>query len=172
MTPEIYAKKKEELLGILTDILQIANLSATDREFFERKKKKLQEDEFSISLIGEFQGGKSTTFDALCGGREISPRGNNIKTSACKIKVTNISGNNEEHAKITWKTNAELVLTISKVLVSLNPEEIGYNPEEKRLIALLIIWIYPVLHIKTLFARLSTRNGRNCQMTTLIQRIF
>lgn len=132
MTPEIYAKKKEELLGILTDILQIANLSATDREFFERKKKKLQEDEFSISLIGEFQGGKSTTFDALCGGREISPRGNNIKTSACKIKVTNISGNNEEHAKITWKTNAELVLTISKVLVSLNPEEIGYNPEEKK----------------------------------------
>lgn len=132
MTPEIYAKKKEELLGILTDILQIADLSATDRDFFERKKKKLQEDEFSISLIGEFQGGKSTTFDALCGGREVSPRGNNIKTSACKIKVTNISGNNEEHAKITWKTNAELVLTISKVLVSLNPEEIGYNPDEKK----------------------------------------
>lgn len=132
MTPEIYAKKKEELLGILTDILQIPNLSATDRDFFERKKRKLQEDEFSISLIGEFQGGKSTTFDALCGGREISPRGNNIKTSACKIKVTNISGDNEEHAKITWKTNADLVLTINKVLVSIEPEKIGYKPEEKR----------------------------------------
>lgn len=132
MTPEIYANKKEELLNIFTDILKIENLPVTHRESFKKRMKKLQEDEFSISFIGEFQGGKSTTFDALCGGREISPRGNNIKTSACKIKVTNISGNNQEHARITWKTNAELVLTISKVLLSIKPEDIGYRPEEKK----------------------------------------
>ena len=130
MTTEFYAQKKEELLCILTDILRVENLPVFHKESFEKSKKKLQEDEFSISLIGEFQGGKSTTFDALCGGREISPRGNNMKTSACRIKVTNISDGRPEKAIITSKTNAELVLTISSLLSSINESEIGYKKED------------------------------------------
>ena len=31
-----------------------------------------------------------------------------------------------------WKSNAELILSISKVLTSINPLEIGFKPEEKK----------------------------------------
>lgn len=87
-------------------------------------------------MIGEYQGGKSTTFDALCGGREISPRGNNVKTSACKVVATNVSETIEEYALVTWKSNVELVQTISPLLGSIEPERLGFNPSTKNVFSL------------------------------------
>lgn len=86
-----YQEKKMSLISIIDDIINVEELNSSIKSQFISTKRKLQEDEFSITLIGEFQGGKSTTFDSLCGGREISPRGNNIKTSSCRISMTNIS---------------------------------------------------------------------------------
>lgn len=64
-------------------------------------------------LVGEFQGGKSTTFNALCDGREISPRGALIKTSACRISAHNLAKHEDaEYARVTWKTDIELLKTI------------------------------------------------------------
>lgn len=131
MTTEQYLEHKEALLAILNDIISVDNLPQEYKERFEERKRKLQEDEFNIALIGEFQGGKSTTIDALCDGREISPRGNNMKTSACRIKVSNIT-DGEEHAIVTWKSNTELVLTISSILDSIDPKTIGYREEDKK----------------------------------------
>lgn len=133
MNANQYSYNKEVLLGILSDILKIKMLPKSHRTDFEQISKKIQEDQFSIVLIGEFQGGKSTTFDALCDGREISPRGNNIKTSACRIRVSNIADDSEERATVTWKSDTELIQTISSVLTSIPPIEFGYNPDSKDL---------------------------------------
>lgn len=131
MNAEQYSHNKEVLLDILSDILKIEMLPKSHRAEFEHISKKIGADQFSIALIGEFQGGKSTTFDALCDGREISPRGNNIKTSACRIRVTNIDVDTEEHAIITWKSDPELIQTISSILTTVPPEELGFNPDSK-----------------------------------------
>ncbi len=45
-------------------------------------KAKLEEGQFRIALFAGFQCGKSTTFDALLGGQEISPRGQLVATSS------------------------------------------------------------------------------------------
>lgn len=133
MNAEQYSHNKDVLLEILSDILKIEMLPKSHRTEFEHISKKISADQFSVVLLGEFQGGKSTTIDALCDGRDISPRGNNIKTSACRIRVTNINIDTEEHAVITWKSDTELVQTISSVLTTIPPEEFGYNPDSKEI---------------------------------------
>ena len=88
-----YEIRRNELLELIekTSSLQIQEKYA--KELAEVKKKCL-ENQFEIVLIGEFQGGKSTTFNALCDGRDLSPRGlggGGIKTSAAIISAQNIS---------------------------------------------------------------------------------
>lgn len=87
-------------------------------------RKRLFEGQFEIALIGEFQGGKSTTFNTLCGGREISPRGlggGGVKTSAAVITAQNISDGEtknglSEWAEITWLSVGEIKHRICQVL--------------------------------------------------------
>lgn len=131
MDTKNYLQKKKELQNFLSEILKIKMLPREYHEDFEKIARKINADQFNIALIGEFQGGKSTTVDALCGGREISPRGNNIKTSACRIVITNIPQDEEEYATVVWKTNAELVQTISPILEDIEQEKWGYNPDTK-----------------------------------------
>ncbi len=131
MNAQQYTQNRDSLLNLLGDILKIKSLPNEHRNNFENISRKIREDQFSVALIGEFQGGKSTTVDALCNGREISPRGNNIKTSACRIRVTNISDDAKEHAFVTWKSDTELIQTINSVLKGVPPEELGYNPKTK-----------------------------------------
>lgn len=125
-----YQEKKMSLISIIDDIINVEELNSSIKSQFISTKRKLQEDEFSITLIGEFQGGKSTTFDSLCGGREISPRGNNIKTSSCRISMTNISEDIEEYAIVFWKSNYELALTIYDVLTFLSAEDFGFAEDK------------------------------------------
>lgn len=132
MNAEQYSHNKDVLLDILSDILKIEMLPKSHRTEFEHISRKINEDQFSIALIGEFQGGKSTTFDALCDGREISPRGNNIKTSACRIRTTNISEETKEFALITWKSDSELIQTISSVLTTIPPEYFVTSEDSQR----------------------------------------
>jgi hypothetical protein len=127
-----YIKKKDKLLSLLNGISKISKLPKGHSLQFERIMHKIQEDQFSVALIGEFQGGKSTTFDALCGGREISPRGNNIKTSSCRIEVTNIAYSGDEHAIVNWKSNVEIIQTISSILGSIDPLLLGYDASSKK----------------------------------------
>lgn len=130
-----YSEKRDELISIMNDILKIEGLSEKRINEFRRIRKKCLEDQFNMVLIGEFQGGKSTTFNALCGGREISPRGAMIKTSACPITATNISEPEaEEFALVQWKTDAELLMNIQGLLNKyISPEDTDYDPESKEL---------------------------------------
>lgn len=111
-------------------------------------RKRLHEDQFEIALIGEFQGGKSTTFNLLCDGREISPRGLNgggIKTSAAVISAQNIDGDEtrdglNEWAEVCWLSKEEMKRRIMDVLApyaevnadkqEIVSEEPDFSPEE------------------------------------------
>ena len=113
MTPDVYESKRNDLIALLESILKSAkDLSEVARKDLEEARNKLTRNSFEIVLVGEFQGGKSTTFDTICDGREISPRGQGIKTSACKISAQSIPETEPERADLRWKTDAELILTM------------------------------------------------------------
>ena len=127
-----YENKRNELLSIIDNLIAIEGISKDRIDEFKRIRKKCLENQFNIVLIGEFQGGKSTTFNAFCGGREISPRGAMIKTSACAITASNLSNpQEEEFALIQWKTDAELLLNIRSVLNKyISKEDVDFDADD------------------------------------------
>lgn len=135
MDNRTYSEKRDELLRIMDDVLKIKGISESRVLDFQRIRKKCLENQFNIVLMGEFQGGKSTTFNAFCGGREISPRGAMIKTSACRITATNISeSDKEEFAFVQWKSDYELLMNIQSILNKyISQEQTDFNPESKEL---------------------------------------
>ena len=123
-----YEKRRDELLGLLKEATAV-KIPDKYRTELEESSRKCQEDSFEIALVGEFQGGKSTTFNALCDGRDISPRGlggGGIKTSAAVISAQNISNDEkkelpdgrklDEWAEITFKSDAAIVLSAATIL--------------------------------------------------------
>lgn len=110
-----YETRRNELLKLLerTTGLEIPEKEATELAAI---RKKCLENQFEIVLVAEFQGGKSTTFNALCDGRDLSPRGlggGGIKTSAAIISAQNISDGEtkngmDEWAEITFKSKYEI----------------------------------------------------------------
>lgn len=121
-----YTSRRDSLLHIIDKVLALDELSEKEREYFNAVKRRLVSDAFSIVLIGEFQGGKSTTFNALCDGREISPRGSMLKTSAISVTATNLADPAAgEYAEIEWKTPRQLLETIDFVAAMLTPEDLG-----------------------------------------------
>ena len=115
LTPQQYETRRNELITLLAEAV---NLDVPEKYAAELKAtaRKCKEDQFEIALVGEFQGGKSTTFNALCDGRDISPRGlagGGIKTSAAVISAQNISDDStkdglKEWAEVTFKTPSAL----------------------------------------------------------------
>ena len=117
MNQKEYTSHRQKLLGLMDDAFAIKDIPVEAREELQEAKRTLLEDSFEIVLIGEFQGGKSTTFNALCDGREISPRGALIKTSACRISAHNLADlSKAEYARIEWKSDVELLKTIIDIV--------------------------------------------------------
>ncbi len=117
MDAKQYQIKRDELLRLMEQVVKVDGIRDSEREAFLSTQRKLVENQFNIVLIGEFQGGKSTTFNAMCGGREISPRGAMTKTSAICMTATNISDPaQEEYAEVRWKSNGELRDMINEVI--------------------------------------------------------
>ena len=136
MNPELYEKKRNELIEILDEVLAIDELREETKVEIEKTRTKALESNFEIVLVGEFQGGKSTTFNAICDGREISPRGAMIKTSACKISACNLADQEaEEYAQIAWKDDRELLLGMIKLigpyLRKAQPDRFGQATQEQ-----------------------------------------
>lgn len=117
MTPEVYETKRNDLIVLIENILKSATkLPAKSRKELEETVKKLKRNSFEIVLVGEFQGGKSTLFDTVCDGRDISPRGVGIKTSACKISAQSIPLEEDERVELHWKSDEELMLTMLDIV--------------------------------------------------------
>lgn len=118
-----YESSRNELLKLLAESCALG-LPDRHAEELVNITRKCQENAFEIALVGEFQGGKSTTFNALCDGRDISPRGlggGGIKTSAAVISAQNIADGEKkeglsEWAEIAFKTKREVALGLGDVL--------------------------------------------------------
>lgn len=61
-----------------------------------------------VVLIGGSQCGKSTLFNSLVGGRELSPCGVGLKTSACIITAIPVVPEEPERVEIVWRSSEEL----------------------------------------------------------------
>lgn len=115
-----YEFRRNELLNLLkgASALDVPEKYAAE---LRETTRKCQEDAFEIALVGELQGGKSTTFNALCDGRDISPRGFGIKTSAAVVSAQNIAGDEmkdglAEWAEVRFKSPEEIALGLSSIL--------------------------------------------------------
>jgi hypothetical protein len=117
MNPELYEQKRNELVALIDKTLVIEDLPASAHTPLQAIRSKVLENQFEITLVAEFQGGKTTTLNALCDGREIGPRGFGIKTSGCLLSAQNLSDPSaSERAEITWRTKQQLVLGFAKLL--------------------------------------------------------
>ena len=124
-----YEQRRNDLLKLIDESksIDIPERYAKELSFVQ---KKCSENMFEIVFLGEFQGGKSTTFNALCDGRDLSPRGiggGGIKTSAAVISAQNISGEEtkegmSEWAEISYKTEEDLVKITFDIVVKYGTE--------------------------------------------------
>ena len=130
MDPKIYEEKRNALIGILDGIMATAtDLPEETRTKLAEAAEKLKRNSFEIALVGEFQGGKSTTFNTYCDWRLISPVGVGIKTSATKISAQAIPPEDEERAELRWKSDDELMLTMLPIV----QRQLEGDPDHQRL---------------------------------------
>ena len=81
-------------------------------------RRKVFENQFRIVLVSGFECGKSTTFNLLCGGREISPRGLMVPTSATVVSAQNtVDDGLVGKASVVWRSDRELTMIFAKPLL-------------------------------------------------------
>lgn len=129
-----YETRRNELLKLLerTKGLEIPEKEATELAAI---RKKCLENQFEIVLVAQFQGGKSTTFNTLCDGRDLSPRGlggGGIKTSAAIISAQNISDGEtkngmDEWAEISFKSKYEIQYGMFDILYEILSEDQNFK---------------------------------------------
>lgn len=108
-----YIALREELLVELEKVLAIESLPSKTRGELQQICQRLRSKAFNIVLSGGHGGGKSTTFNAICDGREIVPRGAMSGRCACKISAQNLFDPDvEEYAELEWKQHDELLSMI------------------------------------------------------------
>ncbi len=121
MNAETYERKRNELVQLLNGVaslmrgieddyrhLGLDSLAKT-REEIESFSRTVFENAFKVVLIAPFQGGKSTTFNAMSGGRCLSPMGDSaISCSATPIEIRHVQDPKEVGAEILMRTDDEL----------------------------------------------------------------
>lgn len=91
---------------------------------------KLRSDSYTLVLIGGFQSGKSTLFNYLCDGRELSPVGpcgGGIRTSGCMVTAHPVGEGEAERAIVTWRTPEELLAAQGTPLIRYYEEPTSYS---------------------------------------------
>lgn len=106
-----YSSAKCELIRIINTELQ--SKDNRDLEVFaayyallQHILTKCQTDKYKIALIAPYQSGKTTTFNALIGGRNLGAMGDGTRTSAVPLSV---SYSEKETVKLTWNTKEEIL---------------------------------------------------------------
>jgi hypothetical protein len=136
MNPQTYQAHRDSLIGLIAEVcaIGVAEPHATELASIRRK---CQEDQFEVVLVGVFSGGKSTTFNTLCDGREISPRGSGgVKTSAGNVSVQHIADEAvveraadgrplTEWAEVLWREEREILAGMAELVV----EHLERDPE-------------------------------------------
>ena len=132
LTPAQYTERRNTLAMLLTDTTE-ALQSVSDearhiepgliqRHIAELKNihAKVFENQFKLVLVARFQGGKSTTFNAVAmGGRVISPMGDGaIKCSASLISNYNCEDVSKRGVTLKWRSTNDLARLCEDVLTS------------------------------------------------------
>jgi len=114
-----YDQKREELVGFIDQALQLKyDLPERVKDSLNAIRSKVYENQFRIVLISEFESGKSTTFNAICGGQEISPRGHMLRTSGTVVSAQHtLDEKKVDTADVFWRSDRELLLCFAKYLV-------------------------------------------------------
>ena len=104
-----YKAKHDQLLDLLRRAVEAIDVKRHN-EALKAVDAKCKEDQFDVVLLGEFQYGKSTTLDTLCGGREISPQGEGTTpTSAVPVSIQALDQNeSNEWGEIRFKSKREI----------------------------------------------------------------
>ena len=106
-----YSSAKCELIRIINAELQSKEnrdlaVFAAYYALLQHVLTKCQADKYKIALIAPFQSGKTTTFNALIGGRNLGAIGDGTRTSAVPLSV---SYSEKETVKLTWNTKEEIL---------------------------------------------------------------
>lgn len=131
MTPDFSTQQSEQYRTFLREIIELINqaevpveqaakaLGRPREDTLADTREKLRREVFSIVLIGAFQSGKSTLFNYLCDGRELSPvgpGGGGIRTSGCRVSAHPQVEGGREYAEVTWRTKGELLRSLGSSL--------------------------------------------------------
>ncbi len=99
---EILAESLEETLASLKNV-ELSDLDKHKSDLMEAIEN-CRNGRFKIAVIGEYQSGKTTTANAICGGRYVAPMGSGVKTSAMPVIF---SYSESESVTIHWKSAKE-----------------------------------------------------------------
>ena len=132
LNPAQYTERRDTLAALLNDtVLALRSVSDEARHIepgliqchineLTAIHKKVHENQFRLVLVARFQGGKSTTFNAVAmGGRVISPMGDGaIKCSASLIASHHCEDPAQHGVTLTWRNNRDLARLCQDVLTS------------------------------------------------------
>lgn len=82
------------------------------RNLIEDTIKQCENKNYTIALVGEYQSGKTTTINALCGGKQVGAIGKGIKTSAVPLSISYAE---TDSIMIRWKTKSKIQAIISTI---------------------------------------------------------
>lgn len=110
----IIEKELEEIKDIPDETLQLLEKRGIDLaphiSTLNRVRISLSEECYKVLLIGEYQSGKTTMLNALCGGRYLGDIGKGKATSAVPLSIAYARRDN---FSIEWKTPAQLSFILS-----------------------------------------------------------
>jgi hypothetical protein len=132
LTPAQYTERRNTLAILLTDTTHALQSVSDEAQHIEPGliqrhiaeltaiHAKVFENQFKLVLVARFQGGKSTTFNAVAmGGRVISPMGDGaIKCSASLISNYNCEDVSKRGVTLKWRSTNELARLCEDVLTS------------------------------------------------------
>jgi hypothetical protein len=112
-----YNERCQILANLASEAIKLEGLDAKTKDELESLRKTILTNHYRITLLGSFGGGKSTIFDTACGGgRELSPTGFGIRTSAVPAEAHAIEVGEKEHAIVNWKTDNEILSSFIEVI--------------------------------------------------------
>ena len=124
-----FQQQRDTLLDFIRSevhpVLQQVESSLGRKEGYSLPEKQLAETSFTLALVGAFQSGKSTFFNYLCDGRELSPigpGGGGIRTSGCRVAAHPLQEGEEEYALVTWRSAKDLLNSFGDVLDAEYPD--------------------------------------------------
>lgn len=96
----------------MSEILEGEAMFGTHKKSLEESYNNCCTNRYKILLLGEFQTGKTTFFDTICGGRHIGAIGVGNATSAVPVSV---SYGNEDKVDVIWKKKEDFKMILSSL---------------------------------------------------------